>query len=356
MENFHEVEAQRYWSFPASFKGDKATEVKNMIFSGEYVGSRKMDGAFYKFCKDENGNMELLGRSKGVSGDYLDKIGHVPHLQEFFNKIPNGSCLIGEIVFPKNEGSNKVTTIMGCIQAKGIARQVAGEKLHYYVFDVLGWNGETLLKNGIEKRTEILNLLPKEEHVDIAEYFEGIELWNKLQEILADGGEGIVITRKNTPYQPGKRTARQTLKIKKELQETVDVVILDSIPPKRDYKGKNILQWNYWENSQSGELLEGNYYEDYSNGLPVEPVTKNYFKGWAGSLVVGVCKEDKLIPIGALGGMTDEVLSNWEKYKGCVAEIGGMEIFSDTLSIRHPRFLKWRPDKRPSECSLTQLQ
>ena len=82
--DFHSLEAQKYWSFPKSYKGDTKVEAQNMIFSGDYVGSRKMDGAWYKFIKNDDGSMELLGRSKSVSGDYLDKIDWVPQLKEYF--------------------------------------------------------------------------------------------------------------------------------------------------------------------------------------------------------------------------------------------------------------------------------
>ena len=39
-----------------------------------------MDGAYYRFIKDMDGNMRLQGRSKSVSGDYLDKLAWVPQL------------------------------------------------------------------------------------------------------------------------------------------------------------------------------------------------------------------------------------------------------------------------------------
>ena len=50
--DFQNVEAEKYWSFPKSFKGDPKEETRNMIFSGNYMGARKMDGAYYRFIKD----------------------------------------------------------------------------------------------------------------------------------------------------------------------------------------------------------------------------------------------------------------------------------------------------------------
>lgn len=345
--DFHELEAQKYWTPPASWAPDrKKQEVHNAIFSGEYIGSRKMDGAFYKFIKDEDGAMELIGRSKGVGGDYLDKFNWVPHLHPFFDKLPNGTCLLGEIYFPNKEGSNHVTSIMGCLEGKAIDRQNKGDKLHYYVFDVLAWNGKSGLDLPIEKRIDFIQICQTyclNDYVDFATYYEGEKLWNYLQWVLSEGGEGVVITKKGTCYQPGKRPARQTFKVKKELQETIDVVILDANPPTRIYSGKEILTWKYWENTRTGEKLEGEFYKQYSNGENIEPVTKTYWNGWAGSLVIGVKKDDRAVAIGSLSGLTEEVLSNWKAYKGKVAEITGMEIM-DTGGIRHPRFVQWRSD------------
>ena len=351
--NFHELEAQKYWTPPASWAPErKKQEVYTAIFSNGYVGARKIDGAFYKFVKDEDGNMELLGRSKSVSGDYLNKIEWVPQLQPFFDELPNGTCLIGEIYFPNNEGSNHVTTIMGCLKEKAIQRQAAN-KLHYYVFDILAWDGTSYLKWSIEDRVAELGITErnyKNDCLEFAHYTDGKELWEELQIILAEGGEGIVITKKGTCYQPGKRPARQTFKVKKELQETLDVIIVGANPPTRVYNGIDIENWMFWEDIRTGEKIKGRCYKEYSDGLAIEPVTKTYWNGWAGSLRIGVRKDDKVVYIGSLSGMTEEVLQNWKQYVGKVAEITGMQIMdTENQGIRHPKFVQWRDDLSPKD-------
>ena len=38
--NFYELETQKYWSFPKSYKKDSKAETKDMIFSGNYIGAK----------------------------------------------------------------------------------------------------------------------------------------------------------------------------------------------------------------------------------------------------------------------------------------------------------------------------
>lgn len=352
--DFHELPAQKYWSFPSGYKKDSKAETQNMIFSGDYIGARKMDGAFYKFIKDENGNMELIGRSKSVKGDYIDKIEWVPQLHEFFNSLPNGTCLLGELYFPEKEGSSNVTTIMGCLPQKARDRQEKGMKLHYYIFDVLAFAQSACFNSNIEERVEQLNNIAKDwssKYVEFAKYYEGKELWNHLQETLNVGGEGVVITKKGTCYQPGKRPARQTLKVKKELHETIDCFFTGhATAPTKEYTGKEIETWQYWLNERTGEKLNGEYYKEYFNGAPLIPITKPYFNGWAGSLEIGVIKNDKVVPIGYLSGLSDEIKANYKDYKGKVIEVGAMEVL-ETGGLRHAKMLNFRPDLTIKECT-----
>lgn len=350
--DFKELECQKYWTFTSAFKGDKKAEIRNMIFSGDYIGSRKRDGALYKFVKDDEGNMGLFGRSKGVGGDYSEKLAWIPHLHDFFESLPNGTCLLGELYLPHNEKSTGTTTIMGCLVEKAIQRQQSGEPLTYYIFDVLAYNGRNLVKETAQYRFGLLETI-KVEHPNLewATYYRGEELWGALTEILAEGGEGIVITKANTCYQPGKRPARQTLKVKKELQENVDCIIIGANPPTKEYTGsKSIETWNYWINTNTNKKMEGQFYKEYYEGESITPITKMYFLGGAGSLVLGVYKDEKIIPIGNLSGLTEDILLNWKSYIGKVCEVTAMEILP-TGGLRHPKFVRFRDDKPREDCT-----
>ena len=353
--NFQELEAEKYWSWPSSFKGDPKEETRNLIYSGNYLGARKMDGAYYRFIKDMDGNMRLQGRSKSVNGGYLDKLDHIPHLMSFFNELPNGTCLLGEIYFPNNEGSSNVTTIMGCLTDKAIARQEKGDKLHYYIFDIWAWDGVSYMDKKCEDRFDELNSCARAypcEYAEWAQYYEGKELWTQLQTILANGGEGIVMTKKGTIPQPGKRPARKTLKVKKELAENIDCFFTGrATAPTRLYNGKELKTWKYWERLRDGAKLEAELYEDYKNGEAIEPVTKPYFHGWAGSLEIGVMKDGKEIAIGLLSGLTEEIKANPAAMRHQCIEVAAMEILPDTYALRHGKLKCFRPDLTPADCT-----
>ena len=372
--NFHDLAAMKYYAPPASWTEEKKKETAiSRIFSNQWVGAVKRDGAFYKFVKDETGYMELLGRSKGVEGDYLNKIEWLPQLMPFFNSLPIGTCLLGEVVAPHLERSTETTKIMGCALEKAVSRQEKNGYAKYYIFDALAWNGKSLIDTTISDRVNLLeNYLSKvyqdNEYVEFAHYCRGEELWETLQVTLANGGEGIVITRDDCPYKPGKRSTKDTLKVKKELRETIDCVIIGAEPPTKEYTGKNLSKWVYWENSKTEEKLkldervplvgrgyvtEG--YKRYYEGLPLSPITKMYFLGGAGSLKIGLYKDGKMTQLGTVSGIEEDVLLNWKDYVGRVVEISAMEIMDE--SLRHPRLLRIREpnEKSAKECVWSQL-
>lgn len=370
--DFWELEAMRYYAPPKSWSPEKIKDTTtSRIFSGDWYGARKRDGAFYKFIKDEDGNMSLIGRSKSKSGDYLDKYDWVPHLHPFFEDLPNGTCLLGELYLPRNEQAKVTTSIMNCLQPKAVGRQEKEEnKLHYYIFDILADEGKSLINMKAINRFLLLNsylVAYGENYNHWAQYKSGQELWNMLQEILAEGGEGVVIINEDSLYQPGKRSTKVSLKVKKEVQETIDCVIMGANAPTKLYTGKEPETWPYWFDESTNEkitdkdFLEKNHtniYAFYKDGGAVHPVTKNWFYGWAGSLKLGLYNKDKLIHVGDLSGVTDEVKQNWKDYVGTVVEISCMEISEDkngNKGFRHPKCIRYRNDKDPKECTIDQI-
>lgn len=366
--DFQSLPAEKFWSFPSGYKKNKQDEIYAMIMSNAYIGSRKMDGAYYRFIKDMDGNMVLQGRSESVNGGFLDKIDWVPQLHSFFDALPRGTCLLGEIYFPNNEGSRHVTTIMGCLPEKARERQEKGEKLHYYVFDVWAWAGTSMLKVTAETRFSQLGYVSEcvaragNKFIEVAKYYYGQALWDELMRVRMLDGEGIVITKSNSHAEPGKRTARKTLKIKKELDNPIDCFLTGRWKPAtKVYKGDYPYEWQYWWNFKTNEKMLGRYYNDYEHGATIEPVTKAWFYGWASAVEIAVMSGDKVYPVGWISGIPDEVKKgiseNPDTYRYHVVKIAAMEIMKDTLALRHGKIIEWRPDgdKPYKECTIDQL-
>ncbi|MDV3426998.1 MAG: hypothetical protein LIR50_07410 [Bacillota bacterium] len=378
--DFCEMEPMRYWSPPASWTEEKKkTTVRDRIFSNEWVGAEKKDGFFMKFVKDDNGNQMLLSRSRNVQGVFPNKIEWVPHLQNFFDAIPCGTCLLGEVYLPNKPGSNEITKILGCLKDKAIARQ-SEEKLHFYVFDILAFDGKNWVNAKAADRFENLKYLGLcyencNKYVSFATYKNGKELWDYLQNVLAAGGEGIVLWNKNGKYEPGKRPSKTTMKVKKELRESIDCFFTGHITlPTKLYSGKEIETWPYWYNNVTDEKLPvgSHYYESYMEGKPYIAVTKPYYNGWAGSLEIGLVEKVdgrcrittdsewveglNIVSIGYISGLTDEVKANYRNYIGKVIEVGAMQLTPDGDRLRHGKMLGWRPDKVWTECSIDQLK
>ena len=345
------AEAMKYWSFSASTPIEKRKqETHNMVFSGDYIGALKVDGYYERLIKDEDGNCFMVARSKNVSGEAVNKIEWVPQLQEFMDKLPNGTVLLSECYLPGNEGSQKI--------------KEKGQKLHFFIFYVMAYMGVDFTKTSFEDRVKFLYNLScnsdyfKCNYVEWATYYEGEELWNKLQDYLASGREGIVIMRKDAPVYFKRTPARVSLKIKKELKESIDCFFTGkAMAPTKLYSGKEIEHWTYWVDTYTDERIPigEHYYEAAYENKPYTAVTKPYYLNYAGSLEIGLVDNGKIVGIGYLSGLADEIKANYKEYKYRVIEVGAMMLTPDG-ALRHGKMLGWRPDKRWEECSIEQLR
>jgi DNA ligase-1 len=114
------------------------------------------------------------------------------------------------------------------LNKKNLTEQIMAETpLVYVVFDIMYFNGESLIKKSIKERKEILSNMSFREPIINSMY----SLVNSEQDIIAMfekskdiGHEGLVLKDPNSNYHPGKR-GRHWVKLKKEL-DTIDAVIV----------------------------------------------------------------------------------------------------------------------------------
>ena len=371
--DFYDLPAMKYYSPSTSWSAEKKKEnAMQKIFSGEWWGAQKRDGIFVMCGRNQDGDIFLRPRAKNTKGEFVNKVDWVPQIHTFLAAMDPGTVFLAELYLPRDEQAKSTSSIMNSLQPRAVKKQQKEEdKLHLYIFDILANKGKSLLDAPALKRFTTLHKMSflHADYVEWAKYCNGQELWDMLQQLLLDGYEGVVITHQDAPYQPGKRSNKISLKIKKELQDTVDCVMIGANAPTKEYTGKEVEVWEYWlDDMHSTKVLASDYhkqfhrhpYEDYCDGDPIYPVTKNWFYGWAGSWKLGAYKNGKLIQIGSLSGLTDEMKENWKDYVGKVCEVSAMETSENQeggRGLRHPKLIRIveSGEKDPKDCTYERI-
>jgi DNA ligase 1 len=136
--------------------------------------------------------------------------------------------LDGEVIAFQNGKPLHFQQLQKRLRKKNLTEQIMTETpLVYVVFDIMYFNGESLIKKSIRERKEILSNISFKEPIINSIY----KLANSEEEIIAMfeksrdmGHEGLVLKDPDSYYHPGKR-GRYWVKLKKEL-DTMDAVIV----------------------------------------------------------------------------------------------------------------------------------
>ena len=316
-------------------------DLRQKVFSnGDYFAELKIDGSCYILEHTINGNIYMFSRTVSTkNGLLVEKSDRVPHLVEFFKRVlPRGTVVALEL-YVEGGKSKDVTSITGCLPAKAIQRQEEKGYLKAYVHDVLIHKNQIIInKPAIDRVSLVYELLinnlienivvPSVVTEDINSFLEN--LWKQ-------GSEGIILKKQLGAYYPGKRPAWEWIKFK--IEDTYDVIAISFNPPTKDYTGKEIEKWQYWEGDS--------------------PVTKPYAKGWIGSINMGVYKDNEIIPIGSVAsGLNDEILEkikqNPDNFLLKPIEVKAMETTAD-IKLREPKFIKFRSDINIKECNFNKI-
>lgn len=351
-------------------KGNE-TVLKAACESGDYFGQLKKDGYFYQFEKHENFSYLFSRSVSTVTKLPSEKIANVPHIHSALDCLPTNTILIGEIYYPGGTSKN-VTSIMGCLPTKAIERQNGSYgKIHYYIHDILMYNGVDLVaaKTGSWDRYQILKKIFEKHNLGQYDFLELAEAWDddlysRVGSALAAGEEGMVIKKKDAPYEPGKRPM-SNLKAKKV--DFIDAVVIGFEKPTKEYNGQESDSWNYcicyvynpktedWVECERSDKGWFAYRDPFHKSVLV---TKPYYMGWNNArLVVGAYDANGQIQkIGVIhSGISDEMKEdmthNPDKYLGKVCMIQCMQLDSKEHTIRHGFFKGMREDKDAHDCT-----
>lgn len=357
---YRELEVERYWDLPSTTK-DKKKRIDAAIQSDKYGATVKKDGEYIRAIYDTDGEIFILGRGTNAKEVHNLKL----HLQFITNWLKDnfkpGTCILGELYVP-GETSRAIRKYTGSLVKKSLAEQ---EKCAptFYIFDVWALNGRDLMQETYQNRMWILHCTEFTDHphkqITYAKMIFGAEkIFNFIAESFANGEEGVVLVDLNSTPSPGKRTAWKTIKVKKEFQSNLDCFFTGRfIPATRDYTGKEIENWQYWENMRTGRKIMGAYYKSYMDGDAIEPITRHHYLGYPGSLEVGVYRGKEIVPICFISGISDEMREQFRDNPNSISmrpiAITGMETTDE--SIRHPKFVGFRDDLPMNECTYEKI-
>lgn len=277
IDDFAMLEPMKYYSNDNTSNVKRQEMIENK--SGEYIATEKHDGNWGMFIHYSKGNNLIRSRSisktTGVYGDYTAKL---PHLCVEMDYWPDNTVILAEICWNEyGTNANTVGTILRCLPTKAVERQ-KDKKLSGLVFDVLMFNGEDYTTYPYKDRIDIVyqifnDLIPLTcgLKIPLYTYFQPTHIFTTdfaeaADKIIADGGEGIVIQRKDNSYMPGTRTAWKTLKLKQQLPE-MELKVVGTLAPNKVYEGDCPETWEY---QIDGELVTKPYYFGWKNGITVE--------------------------------------------------------------------------------------
>lgn len=268
-----------------------------LLSSSQYIAEIKIDG-YRAICEDG------LFTSR-LGNDFSDKVPHLVRVMSEYHVTIDGELTLGI-------NSSNVTTVLGSLTARALAKQAELGNIKFTVFDMLGWQGTSIINWTWDRRRRLLmdfydDCLNGEHDIELS------GVYNDKKELLAYanryGHEGIMLKNKDSLYYPDKRPEHCWYKVKKSI--TYDVVVMG-----------------------------------YEEG-------KGKFAGLIGSMVFGLYDDGVLTECGKCSGMDDitrlRISENRAAFIGSVIEIGAMEITKDQ-HFRHPAFKGFRLDKRPEQC------
>ncbi len=279
-----------------------------LMANNSYVAQEKLDGMRAVVHVTKTG-LRIFSRSAGVNDPTrpLEKTSALPHLAGLRFPGMDGVVLDAEILARGVDSAQ----LSGNIHRNEISDE--NRKVKIFVFDVLRYGPRNLMTDALQSRISFLDQLKPhfQSHsiVFLPWAFKDRGKKKLYQDVLANGGEGIMLKNLDATYVEGGRPANNWYKAKKSA--TFDCVVMG-----------------------------------FTKG-------KGKFNNRIGALVFGQYLQGKLVELGQASGMSDaertEMSTNPKKYIGRVVLIKGMERLKSG-AIRHPQFGGIRYDKNPNQC------
>lgn len=248
--------------------------------------------------------------------------------------IPRQTIFDGELIprYPERDGEGA--------QVVAHLRTAAPDRLKLVLFDVMIYSGRTVMTLPYWKRRDmVLRIVadltdtggwaPNQITEADSNSIYSMTAEDFAEQVIADGGEGVVLKKRSSEYRPGYR-GNDWYKIKSTF--TVDVIITDADAPPSIWRVRPGHR-----DPRTGKVSTLGELSSTHNNV---------------GLSYGFMKDGKLLTVGSLGltGAPEEM----QQYVGRIAEVKAYGQYKATGALRHPVFLRWRDDKSPEDCTVVQ--
>lgn len=305
---------------PKSIGPQLATLVDVAPAGAEWLNEIKFDG-YRMICRIEQGKAKFISRNQH---DWTAKL---HQLAETMNDLPVETAIFdGEVVALDTHGISRFQLLQNAF------RDNRNDSLHYFVFDVLYWNGKDLMNVPLEDRKRLLKEILEDPSSSFAKQIHYTD------HVIGDGPgffeaakkqdlEGIISKLRNRPYQVGR--SREWLKTKSHKRE--EFVIGGYTEPEG-------------QRSSIGALLIG-YFDAQQRLHFAGKVGTGFSESTLGSLLKRlrplIVQKSPFVDSSSHRSTTRNV--NWTQ-PVVVAQIEFSD-WTDDGKLRHPAFLGLREDK-----------
>lgn len=290
-------------------------------------------------CVDFRASTRVVGKNTGRLATNSAKVAHLAGVP-----VPAEGVTVLDVELLHLDGFQRLRSIMGSLPARALELQAEHGWVYAVVFDVLWFAGKDLRMWEFQERRALLEwwyaqnkLMCERSRLLLSAVARDSEekRW-MLNDVLASGGEGVMVKHKKGTYTDttlsGQRSS-DVLKVKPFSE--ADVIITGFERGKGEYNQHKFGAITFAQYVQEDDLTE----EMRKNVLPKTD---------------GPHDDLVLVHMGTCSGITDEQEAAFradpESFIGRVMEVRYQQRFSETGLMRHPNFVRLRGDKTPAEC------
>ena len=320
-DELHTIKARLF--HPMDFMLAKPLEaVADLDDPSQWLVEDKFDGMRSQVHCD-NGRVQIYTRG------HEEVTTSFPEIAEAFAMVPGAAILDGEILAWRDGRALSFTVLQQRLQRKKISQSlIESVPVVFMAYDILYRDGALTLDQPFEVRRSLLEQIPTGPRLLISKSIEGVDLDAEFEQARERGNEGLVLKRRGSLYEPGRRGGAW-LKLKRAFA-TLDVVITAA---------------------EQGHGKRATVLSDYTFAVRSGEGFVNVGKAYSGLTDHEIRELTKLLRGLATGRYSRVMLVKPE----IVLEVAFDGIqksprHKSGYALRFPRIARWRTDKRPEEC------